>query len=68
MSFDNSQCPCGGKKPPGNMLCDECVATFSDRRELKKYKDGTLPTFYRRNAAIILLSLARKRKRGAKWI
>lgn len=63
MSYEDTKCPCGGKKPTQTMLCDECVEHFKDRRELREYQDGTLPLEYRRNAAIILLSLARKRKR-----
>ncbi len=43
------------------MLCPACVESFKDRRELREYQDTTLPVDYRRSAAVILLSLARKR-------
>ena len=61
MSFENQHCPCGGKKPTDTMLCDDCNSTFNARREWREYQDGTLPISYRRNAAIILLALARRR-------
>jgi hypothetical protein len=63
MSFENSNCPCGGKKPNDTMLCDDCVSAFSNRRELAEYQDGKLPLEWRRNAAIILVTLARSRRR-----
>lgn len=43
------------------MLCDDCIATFADRQELKDYQNGTLTIEYRRHAAIILLALCRRR-------
>jgi hypothetical protein len=61
MSYENTKCPCGGNKPAGTMLCDDCIATLADRREVKDYQDGTLPLEYRRSAAIILCSLSRRR-------
>ncbi len=61
MSYDNNQCPCGEHKPTGTMLCDACVDTFKDRRELQEYQDGKQSLEYRRRAAIILLSLVRGR-------
>ena len=63
MAYDDSQCPCTGKKLPGTMLCDECVSAFADRRELRDYQNGELSMERRRHAALILLSLARGRKR-----
>jgi len=64
MSYENTSCPCGGKKLPDTMLCEECESTFKDRREMTEFKDGTLPVMFRRNAAMILLSLARSRGRN----
>ncbi len=61
MSYENSKCPCGGKKPPETMLCQDCIATFAARRELKDYCDDALTLEGRRNAAIILLALSRRR-------
>lgn len=63
MSYEDTKCPCGGKKERQTMLCSECVAAFNDRRELTEYQDGTLPLGYRRNAALILIALSKKRKR-----
>lgn len=45
------------------MLCDTCRQYLADRRELTEYNDGSLTFDYRRNAAIILVTLARRRKR-----
>ncbi len=63
MSYENTACPCGDKKPTETMLCDACVTAFSHRREMADYKDGTLKVEWRRGAAIVLVSLARTRKR-----
>lgn len=63
MGYDDSHCPCGGRKEPGTMLCADCVAAFKDRKELSDYQDGKLSLEYRRHAAIILLALARGRLR-----
>lgn len=64
MSYENTSCPCGWKKPTNTMLCDECVEAFKDRPELKAYQDHTADTGYRRHCAIILVSNARKRRRA----
>jgi len=62
MSYENTSCPCGGKKPTDTMLCDECNEAFKDRPEMR-YLDPQWSTESRRHDAIILVSLARKRKR-----
>lgn len=64
MSYEDTKCPCGGKKPNDTMLCDACVEHLKDRREMSDYQDGDLPIEFRRHAAIILLSLARRRIRN----
>lgn len=46
------------------MLCDACIAHLAPRRELVEYLDPKLSVEYRRNAAIILVTLARRRKRA----
>lgn len=61
MSYEDQHCPCGGRKERQTMLCVDCVSTFSDRAEIKDYQDRSLPLDWRRNSALILLSLARKR-------
>lgn len=63
MSYENTQCPCGGEKPCSTMLCDDCNGAFAERPEMSAYQDSTLGLDYRRHAAIILLALARQRKR-----
>ena len=67
MSFENSKCPCGAKKPTDTMLCDECVTHLAHRREMADYQDGKLPVEVRRHAAIILVSLARRRMEPLPW-
>jgi hypothetical protein len=62
MSYENTVCPCGDKKPADTMLCDECYKAFRDRREMDDYQDPTLPLEYRRHAAVVLVALARGRK------
>lgn len=63
MSFENTSCPCGGQKPASTMLCDECLAALAGRREMITFRDNQAPRESRRHAAIILISLARSRKR-----
>jgi hypothetical protein len=63
MSYENTSCPCGDKKPTDTMLCDACLTSFAGRRELTDMRDSTMPVEWRRNAAIILLQLARSRNR-----
>ncbi len=64
MSYEDTKCPCGDKKPTDTMLCDACNAAFADRREMATFKDGSQSVEYRRHAATILLALARGRKRA----
>lgn len=63
MSFENTQCPCGGKKPTDTMLCDLCVDFVKERKEWKIFNDYNHGLEYRRHAAVILLTLARTRIR-----
>jgi hypothetical protein len=62
MSYENTICPCGGKKKPDTMLCPECLAFFKRRDELRVYTDPREPRHYRAQAARILCALAKKRK------
>ena len=61
MSWDNTQCPCGGRKATETMLCAECekfVEGTFDRREM----DNPEASFdARRSAAIRVLACARRR-------
>lgn len=62
MSYENTHCPCGNSKPPDTMLCDACMADLKDRPEMATFLSDDLVEL-RRNAALILLALARGRKR-----
>ena len=64
MSYEDTNCPCGDNKERDTMLCGTCMEAFKDRREMKTFLDGNEPVEYRRHAAIILLALARGRKRN----
>ena len=60
MSFEDTHCPCGGKKRCGVMLCDKCVSSMEGRPELSDYEDENLQWDSRRAAAIRLCMMARK--------
>jgi hypothetical protein len=64
MSYEDTKCPCGGKKPTDTMLCDDCEKALADRREMATFKDLNASVELRRHAATILVSLARGRKRN----
>lgn len=65
MSFEDTKCPCGGVKNRDSMLCHDCEHHLANVREMAVYKDESYPVQSRRNAAIGLLSLARRRKTQA---
>ena len=65
MSYHDTRCPCGGKKPTDTMLCDNCNQRLSERREMAIFRNEKEDQSYRRHAAIILLSLARRLGRAA---
>lgn len=62
MSYENTICPCGGKKKPDTLLCAGCLEFFKRRSELRVFKDQREPREYRAQAARILCALAKKRK------
>ena len=62
MSYEDTNCPCGGKKLTQTMLCDDCLHVFALRPEMKVFNNEGYTINARRDAAIILCSLARKRK------
>lgn len=68
MSYENTKCPCGGNKPTDTMLCDECETALADHPSMKYFKDSKGPVESRRQAAIILVSVARQRKRDAQYV
>lgn len=62
MSYEGTDCPCGDVKPKNTMLCDGCKTAFKDHPSMATFLDTTEAAEVRRHAAIILVSLARKRK------
>lgn len=62
MSYEDTNCVCGDRKPTDTMLCDTCMEYLKDRREMATLRSAD-PVELRRNAATILLTLARGRKR-----
>jgi hypothetical protein len=64
MSYEDTQCPCGGTKLNKTLLCCECEVAFAQRPELAAFKNEELSPPLRRQAALILLVLARGRKRN----
>jgi hypothetical protein len=65
MSYENNDCPCGGRKDRETMLCQPCeqhVAGSFDRREM----DNQAATLGQRRAAAIRV-LAAVRTRGQLW-
>ena len=63
MSYENTNCPCGGKKERETLICAKCEETFADTYELRVVKEATADICYRRSSAIKLLSMARRRNR-----
>lgn len=66
MSYEDTNCPCGGKKLTDTMLCDACMEYLRDRREWADFDNFKLSAEFRRQAAVILCSLARGRRRALK--
>ena len=61
MSYENTACPCGGKKPTDTMLCADCEAALASHPSMRWFKDTQQSPFCRRQAAIVLVTAARKR-------
>lgn len=61
MSYENTSCPCGGRKERETMLCAPCVAATDGTADAVIIADSTRPWQARRNAAIRLIATARKR-------
>ena len=62
--YEDSECPCKGKKKPMTMLCDDCLEAFKDHPSMAVFQDRLAPTNARHHAAIVLCSLSRVRKRS----
>lgn len=63
MSYEDSNCPCGEKKTPNDMLCDACMEHLNAHPSMAVFLNDSAPLPARRQAAIILLSLSRNRTR-----
>ena len=63
MSYEDTNCPCGGTKERETMLCKECMEALKDHPCMKGFLSSTESTQSRRHDAIVLVSLAARRKR-----
>ena len=63
MSYENTSCPCGGRKERETMICDPCkaFASVTAANDLSLYEDHRIPTATRRAMAIRILAIARRR-------
>jgi hypothetical protein len=61
MSYENNQCPCGGRKERETMLCRGCQDHTASTIEAAVMADTTRTWQTRRNAAIRLIAMVRKR-------
>ena len=63
MAYEDTNCPCGGRKDRETMLCTACQEWLAEHPALKTWQDGTLIWNARRDAAIVLVTRARSRLR-----
>ena len=61
MSYENEKCPCGDKKLTDTMLCGACEAVVAGTFDRVEMVDPAASFESRRNAAIRVLSVARRR-------
>lgn len=61
MSYENTLCPCGGKKLTETMLCDDCEKAVAGTFDRTLMDDRTAPFEDRRRAAIRVLTVSRRR-------
>ncbi len=64
MSWEGTVCACGGVKERESLLCRECEEAFRHTPEMRMYLHPGSRWQSRRNAAILLLALARRRPRA----
>lgn len=64
MAYEDTNCPCGGKKERETMLCADCQTAFADNVQMKILRDASALFEWKRSSAIALLSLARRRNRN----
>ena len=65
MAYHDTQCPCGDRKLPDTMLCDQCVNAFAALPDFAVCAEEAYGFDERRAAAIRLLAKARRRKLAA---
>lgn len=65
MSFEGTNCPCGDRKERETLLCRACDSHLEGTFEMRIYRAKDNERGERRCAAIRLLAMARRRKRGA---
>lgn len=68
MSYENTECPCGGKKERDTMLCNTCFTELEAHPAMKFFKDANGSLESRRHAAVILISCSKGlgKQRGKK--
>lgn len=66
MSFENTDCPCGGTKERETLICPECSQYLKDHPAMKSMNNGNNSVESRRHAAIVILSCARGRGKLAR--
>ena len=64
MSWENTACPCGGKKQTDTMLCSPCEQAFATHQDKLAMSDASLGFQGRREAAMRVLAMSRKRSRS----
>ena len=63
MSYENTSCPCGGRKERETMICDPCkqAITAANPNDLALCEDHRNPVESRRAMAIMILAACRRR-------
>ena len=61
MSYENTKCPCGGRKERETPFCGDCEVAFANRPEMDIYLNPEYSREARRNANITLVILAHRR-------
>lgn len=66
MSYEDTNCPCGGTKERETMLCKECMEALKDHPCMRGFLDARQSTQSRRHDAVVLVTLAARRKHQRK--
>lgn len=61
MSWENTECPCGGEKLRETMICALCEAMVAGTYDRQRMDDPAVPLEQRRAAAIRVLAASRRR-------